>query len=67
MKGSDKNPMFNSKNPGEKYTDSLILLGNKIYGKNVPNAAKGEFFKYKVGKYESYRKNLELHFMDQAI
>ena len=37
--------MFNAKIPGEKYTYALILLGDKIYSKNVPNAAKGKFFK----------------------
>ena len=59
--------MFNAKSPGEKYTDSLILLGDKIYGKNVPNVAKGKLFKYKVGKYESDQKEFKLHFMHQLI
>ena len=67
MIGLDDYPMFNAKSPGEKYTDSLILLGDKIYGKNVPNVAKGKLFKYKVGKYESDQKEFKLHFMHQLI
>ena len=67
LTGSDNNPIFNTKNPGEKYTDTLILLGDKIYDKNVPNVTKGEFFKYKVGKYYYDWKKFKLHFMDKAI
>ena len=33
----------------------------------MPNSAKGKFFKYKVGKYESNGKKFKLHFMDQTI
>ena len=67
MTGSYDDPTFNAKSTGDKYTDILILLGDKIYGKNFPNAAKGRFFKYKVGKYESDGKKFKLHIMEQAI
>ena len=50
LKDWDNNPMFDVKGPGEKYTDTLILLGDKIYSKNVPNAVKGKFFKSNAGK-----------------
>ena len=33
-----------------------ILLGDKIYGKNVSIETKGKFFKHKVGKYDSNKK-----------
>ena len=66
MIGSDNDPIFNTKNPDEKYIDTLILLGDKIYDKNVPNVTKGEFFKYKVGKYYYDGKKFKLHFTYQA-
>ena len=59
--------MFEAISPGKKYTDNLIVLSDRIYGTNVPNAAKGKFYKYKVGKYNSDGKNFDLHYMDQAI
>ena len=65
--GSDNDPMFNVKSPGGKYTDTLVLLGDKIYGKNMPNAAGGEFCKYKVVKFQINEKKFKLHFMDQDI
>ena len=67
LTSSDDNPMFNAKSPGEKYTYTLILLCDKIYDKNVPNVAKGKFFKCKVGKYKINGKKFKMHFMDQAI
>ena len=66
LTGLDNNPMFNAKSPGEKYTDTLILIGDKIFGKNVPNAEKRKFFKYKVSKYKSDGKKFKLHFTYQA-
>ena len=59
--------MFNVKSPGGKYTDTLVLLGDKIYGKNMPNAAGGKFCKYKVVKFQINEKKFKLHFMDQEI
>ena len=67
LTGSDENPIFNTRSLGRKYTDTLILIGDKIQGKNVPNAAKGKFFKYNVSKQVSDRKKFKIHFMYQAI
>ena len=61
---SGDDTMFEAMSPGKKYIDNLIVLSDGICGKNVPNAAKGKFFKYKVGKYGSDGKKFKLHYMD---